>query len=431
MYDGEAENEEAPPMEILRVAAVSGFALWLAACASLPHPPLNVPPRDCPGTSEVTDAVFLIGDAGAVAVSNRGGTDEVELVDPVLLDLAGDVVAASSALGADRTSVVFLGDNIYSRGLQDEGQRGREHGLRVLDAQAASIGPAKGYFIAGNHDWDLQGPRGWDYAVNQSRYFEKRGPRIAMIPPGGCAGPFRADIGDHLRLIFLDIIGWSHAFQFPEQHRPRCGHQTAFDTYYALADEFDHPDGRHVALLTHHPIITTGPHGGHFTWKEHLFPLRDVLGPSWWVPLPIIGSIYPIARLLGVTGTDVSSEVYQRYIRAIDKTSRPGVPMLIAAGHEHSLQLHRDPSGTFYAVSGAGSTSKVNRVREAESLLMGVAEPGYMRLDLHADGSLQLTVFALHRGERRRPVYRACLAEGPPRVGRRLPSPAEETRAPE
>jgi len=406
-------------MEILRAAAVSGSALWLVACASLPAPPVKAPPAECQGTPAVTDTVFLIGDAGAVAVSKGGQTDRVKLVDPVLLNLAGDVAAAASDLGADRTSVVFLGDNIYPRGLQPEGRRGREHGLRVLDALVASIGPARGNFIAGNHDWGLQGPRGWDTVVNQSRFFEARGPRIAMMPPGGCAGPFRVDVGDHLRLIFLDVIGWSHAFQFPDQSRPECRHQTAFDTYYALADEFDRPEGRHVVLLTHHPIITTGPHGGNFTWKEHLFPLRDVLGPNWWIPLPVIGSIYPVARLLGVTGTDVSSEVYQRYIRAIDKTSRPGVPMLIAAGHEHSLQVHSDPSGMFYAVSGAGSKSKVSRVREADTLLMGVAEPGYMRLDLHADGSLQLTVFALHRGERR-PVYRACLADGPPRTGRRF-----------
>jgi hypothetical protein len=417
-------------MEIHRVAAVSVCALWLTACASLPSPPIIAPPPECPDTSQVTHAVFLIGDAGAVAVSRDDPTEAVKLVDPVLLDLAGDVAAAAADLGTDRTSVVFLGDNIYPRGLQREGCRGREHGLRVLEAQIASVGPARGYFIAGNHDWGQQGPRGWDTVVNQRRFFESRGPRIAMMPPGGCAGPVRVDIGEHLRLVFLDVIGWSHAFQFPDENRPRCHYQNALDIYYALADEFDHPDGRHVVLLTHHPIITTGPHGGNFTWKEHLFPLRDVLGPNWWIPLPVIGSIYPIARLLGVTGTDVSSEVYQRYIRAIDKTSRPGVPMLIAAGHEHSLQLHSDPSGMFYAVSGAGSTSRVSRVREADSLLMGVAEPGYMRLDLHADGSLQLTVFALHRGAQRRPVYRACLAEGPPRTGRRLLTPAESERAP-
>jgi hypothetical protein len=401
-------------MRHFRTALVSAFALALASCSSPPEFPAPVPDRICREKSAVTDSIYLIGDAGAVKVKKRDATGAVKLVTPVLIDLAADVLASASDLGPDRTSVVFLGDNVYARGLQQEGTRARERGVRVLTAQIASIGPAKGYFIAGNHDWDMRGPRGWDYVVEQSDFLASYAPRIAMQPPGGCAGPVRVDVGGHLRLIFLDVIGWSHAAQFPDQNRPHCPHQTALDTFMALADEFDHPEGRHVVLLTHNPIITAGPHGGHFTWMEHVFPLRDVFGPNWWIPLPVVGSIYPLARLLGVTGTDVSSEIYQQYIRAIDRASRPRVPMLLAAGHEHSLQVHRDPVGTFYAVSGAGSPSKVNRVRKTDTLLMGLAQPGYMRLDLHTNGSLVLTVFALRRGEKRRPVYRACLAHGPP-----------------
>ena len=53
--------------------------------------------------------------------------------------------------------------------------------------------------------------------------------------------------------------------------------------------EFDHPDGRHVGFAQHHPLITAGPHGGHYTWKQHVFPLMD-FWPNAWIPLPIIGS---------------------------------------------------------------------------------------------------------------------------------------------
>jgi hypothetical protein len=369
----------------------------------------------------VTDTVFLIGDAGDPDVSEDPETGAVEIVDPVLSDLYRDVTASAAALGADRTRVVFLGDNIYPKGLRPEGHSGHDHDLKVLRAQIAAVGPAKTYFIAGNHDWDREGPAGWDHVVDQGRFFEPHGPQVEMLPPAGCAGPSVVDVGDHLRLIFVDVIGWIHAVYNPEEHRrSHCPHMTSKDTYLALADEFDHPDARHVALLTHHPLITTGPHGGYFTWKEHIFPLRDVLGPNWWVPLPVIGSIYPISRWLGVTGTDVSSEVYRRYLRAIDRTSRPGVPILAAAGHEHSLQVHRDASDAFVLVSGAGSSRKIDRVNEAPTTLMGLAEPGYMRLDLHADGSLGLRVLALEGGEPRREVYSACIAEGPARSGRRV-----------
>jgi hypothetical protein len=411
------ENGEVFPMSHFGTTLVSVLALAVASCSSPPGSPVPIPDRVCREKSAVTDSIYLIGDAGAVKTRKRDAAGAVELVAPVLIELAADVLASASDLGPDRTRVVFLGDNVYPRGLQHEGTRGRERGVRVLAAEIASVGPAKGYFIAGNHDWDGRGPRGWEHVVEESDFLASHGPRIAMTPPGGCAGPVRVDVGGYLRLIFLDVIGWSHAARFPEENRPRCSHQTALDIFLTLADEFDHPEGRHVVLLTHNPVITAGPHGGHFTWKEHVFPLRDVFGPNWWIPLPVIGSIYPLARLLGVTSVDVSSEIYQQYIRAIDRASRPRVPMLLAAGHEHSLQVHRDPVGTFYVVSGAGSPSKVDRVRKTDTLLMGLAEPGYMRLDLHENGSLALTVFALHDGEKRRPVYEACLAHGPPSPG--------------
>jgi len=86
--------------------------------------------------------------------------------------------------------------------------------------------------------------------------------------------------------------------------------------------------------------------------------------------------------------------------------------VLVAAGHEHSLQVHRDAVGMFYAVSGAGSTGKINRVEPMDTVLMAEAKPGYMRLDVHAKGALQLEVIAVeHEGTRS--AFQGCIAHGP------------------
>lgn len=126
----------------------------------------------------------------------------------------------------------------------------------------------------------------------------------------------------------------------------------------------------------HHPLLTAGPHGGHYTWKQHIFPLTD-FWPWAWLPLPVIGSAYPLSRQLGVTGTDVSSERYKRDIRGVYRAATPWAPGVFIAGHEHSLQLHRDYTGAYYIMSGAGSANKVDRV-EADELdtvmLAAVAE---------------------------------------------------------
>ena len=121
-------------------------------------------------TAAVTESVYLIGDAGNPELPPENAD---ALVDPVLVDLAADVAASVAPFGADQTAVIYLGDNVYPKGLYPEGHREREHGLRVLEAQVAAIGPAKGYFAAGNHDWDREGPSGWDHIVEQREFFEK------------------------------------------------------------------------------------------------------------------------------------------------------------------------------------------------------------------------------------------------------------------
>ena len=43
-----------------------------------------------------------------------------------------------------------------------------------------------------------------------------------------------------------------------------------------------------------------------------------------------------------------------------------------------------------------------------------ISARGYMRLESHTDGALGLNVYALRDGDRHEPVFRHCLAEGPP-----------------
>ena len=155
-------------------------------------------------------------------------------------------------------------------------------------------------------------------------------------------------------------------------------------------------------------MLTTGPHGGYFTWREHLFPLR-MINPNLWIPLPVIGSIFPLSRMLGVTDTDMMSKNYQDYLRAAKKLFSPGHPTLVAAGHEHSLQVHVDPTGVFHAVSGAGSVKKIDYVRRLHSDLMSLAAPGFMRLDAHPDASLRLHVIALDEAKQPELVYSTCI----------------------
>lgn len=373
--------------------------------------------RRCAGAAAVTHSVFLIGDAGAPSLPLG---DSTALVDPVLRALRADVGDAVARLGTEQVATLFLGDNVYRDGLAPEGHPDRRHGERVLAAQMAASEPARAVFLAGNHDWHIEGPEGWTRALEQRRFLARFEPRVRMLPPGGCAGPETLDVGLYLRFVLIDPIGFGHLADHHDEHVRHCPSRTLIEAFLDLAAEIDHPDGRHLALALHHPLITAGPHGGHFGWKQHLFPLTD-FWPWAWVPMPVLGSVYPLSRQLGVTGTDATSESYARYIQSIYRASRPLLPLLYVGGHEHSLQVHRDLVGAYYLVSGAGSARKVDRVvNDMATAMMATARAGYMRLDVDAEGGLALTVLAIDGdGERATPIYKHCLADGPPRPWRR------------
>jgi len=207
--------------------------------------------------------------------------------------------------------------------------------------------------------------------------------------------------------VFLDV--WAAIAQLDDPEvldhcKPRAGDGRLAEVVDGVLGD---ADGRRAVLVAHPPMLTSGPHGGYFPWREHVFPLR-VFHRDLWIPLPVIGSIFPLARVLGVTDTDMMSPRYQLYIDRLRSLFTPGHPTLVAAGHEHSLQIHIDPTGTFHAVSGAGSVSKVDYVREMKSDLMALAAPGFMRLDTYADSTLRLNVFALEADEPGL-VYSTCI----------------------
>ncbi len=376
-----------------------------------------VPPQACDTAARRTNSVFLIGDAGAPDLPADGSR---ELVDPILKSLHAHVGEQVRALGEEQVAVVFLGDNVYWDGLPVEGHAKRRSRERALEAQIDASAPGGAVFLMGNHDWHIEGEEGWVRVLEQREFLKRFEPRVRNLPPGGYTGPYHLDFGRHLRFVFIDPIGFAHSIDYPEEHQAECSGRTVVEAYYDLAAEFDHTDGRHIALALHHPILTAGPHGGHFGWKQHVFPLTD-FWPWAWFPLPVIGSAYPISRRLGVTGTDRTSEPYEVWVQAIYRASRPRVPSIYVAGHEHSLQVHRDAVGTYYLVSGSGS--KKDRVvdeRKMESLMLAQARHGFMRLDARSDGSLELDVLAVDRDGSEEQLMRHCVADGPPQAsGRR------------
>ncbi len=414
-------NENSPTPWTRRLHALaSGFLLLsLVGCAAhgtkLPPP---IEPSACSAAPRKT-ALFLVGDAGEPSLP-APDDDPGQLVDPVLLALQADVKQALATLPRDQVAVIYLGDNVYQHGLvsgQEEehglppkGHAEREHGEAVLNAQIRAAGDADLFYLLGNHDWNKADPvdrEGLERAQEQGRFLAAHDSRARVFPSPGCAGPAAMDYGVNLRLVFVDVMGWSLISELPEAVPAECRHRTQEEMRDAVRAELARGEDQSIVFMMHHPLRSAGPHGGHYTWKQHIFPLTD-FWPNAWIPLPIIGSAYPISRQMGVTNTDLSHKSYRRMVKFLLDSESPGTPALWAAGHEHSLQVHRDQKGDLHAVSGAASVDKVDRVEDMEGLLIGIAAPGYMRLDEYEDRMLRLGVTALDEDGQPRDIFQVC-----------------------
>jgi hypothetical protein len=371
----------------MRAAVKAAALVWVAAtataCASALEPAVAPTPEAPKDSIEV--AIFLIGDAGSHAYDG----------EPVLQELA----LQSDSLRPVRQFVVFLGDNVYPRGVPPVGHPNREDAERRLAAQVLAIrkGSAQGLLIPGNHDWDRQGRDGWNSIRRQDTLVRRfGGPDVRLAPPGGCPGPDVVDLGRHVRLIALDTEWWLHNDVKPYGDSSPCPTKTNAEVEDSLAGALRDKGRRHAIVLTHHPLRSGGIHGGSFTLGDHIFPLRNF--KRWmWIPLPLIGSLYPFARQMGISNQDVFGGKYRQMRSALERAFQKDPPLVIASGHDHDLQVIRGGrSGITWAnyqlVSGAGILGHASVVRDIEGSLFKREAAGFMRLDVTRDGRVRLSV---------------------------------------
>jgi hypothetical protein len=398
--------------------------------------PPGIEPVGPADAEAIESTVFLIGDAGNPAPE-----------EPVLIALKRQVTEAKG----DRV-ILFLGDNVYPRGLPVEGAPDRSEAERRLLGQM-EVGletKVMTYFVPGNHDWTYMGPTGWDGIKRQSEFIDARGGEyVRMLPKNGCPGPEVVDLGRRVRIILLDSQWWVHEFSKPRDSTSQCATYTekqvvdsmrrAFESaarrdsarealpeakdsvaqaadsakeqepVEAVRDSLDEAKkqatdsleeakdtlvNRHVIVAAHHPIESGGQHGGYFGWQRHLFPLRRLA--SWlWIPLPGIGSIEPIARQEGGTNQDLAGPLYSRMRQEFEKVFADFDPLVYASGHDHDMQVLKGQNATVL-VSGTGIYGHVSPVDYRPNTQFAAAASGFMRLDFLRDGKVRLGVITVN-----------------------------------
>jgi hypothetical protein len=335
---------------------------------------LSAPVLLCAQAEEkITHTIFLIGDGGEPYVEG----------DPI-----GNVVRKMVAASGGETTVLYLGDNVYPKGLTYEGERLREAGEEVLKNQVSWVRglPARAYFIPGNHDWQHWGRKGVDYVINQQRWLDSlKDNRISMAPRDGCPGPFTIALDDRAVLVILDTQWLLHQWDKPGEEGP-CEAKTTADVLNQLHDIFERHKKKRVIIAAHHPLITYGEHGGVFPFKSHLFPLEE-LTHYLYIPLPVLGSLYPVYRKWFGHVQDTAHPLYKEFSLGIQGIMAEYPGSIYSAGHEHALQ-HIVKDSSHFIVSG--SAAKTEFVKKKNHAVFAKDVRGFGIIRSYADGRLSI-----------------------------------------
>lgn len=294
---------------------------------------------------EVSHTVYLVGDAGEPIVNE--GTSCMALLKQHLSD------------AEQNSSVIFLGDNIYPDGMVEESSSFRKNAEKSIGNQLKTLADFKGnvFFIPGNHDWSKWSSDGWDGVKREEEYIEKKLNKGNVFnPDNGCPGPVEIHLNDSVVLVIIDSQWWLHAYDKPYGEKDSCSINNELDFINELTAVIKNNHDKNIIVTGHHPIFSNGNHGGYFRPKDHLFPLTSFF-PKLYVPLPVIGSIYPYYRKRIGHIQDLNNPRYQLLREKLLGAFESHNNLIYAAGHEHNLQYF-EHNKQHYIVSGSGSKTK-------------------------------------------------------------------------
>ncbi len=326
----------------------------------------------------ISQRIVLIGDAGQLTNGKHPVVDAVR--NRIKLD--------------KKTTVIFLGDNLYRNGLPDDQSSTYNASRAVLDSQlsVADSSPAKVYMIPGNHDWQNGSPGGYDAILRQQLYVDFLGKKnVKYYPEDGCPGPVEVDLGNDVVVILFDSQWWIHPYDKPGIESD-CNFKTKDQLVAQIADIASRNSRKLIIIACHHPFKSNGVHGGLFTLKQHIFPFTDIF-QSAYIPLPVIGSIYPIARSVFGTPQDLKHPNYADMADRISTAVKAVAPNVIfVAGHEHNLQHIKD-SSYHYIISGGGC--KDQRVSKSKKSLFTTESMGFTVLEVSKNKTVNANFYTV------------------------------------
>lgn len=341
---------------------------FINACATFKRQYDSTGSQNTYPNKEIAHSFYLIGDAGIAG--NSKSSQAVKAFESELLK------------ASENSTVVFLGDNIYPKGLPRKGDKGRKLAESQLNAQIGAVKNFKGktIFIPGNHDWYSNGLKG---LKRQEKYIEDALGKNTFLPENGCPIE-KVKISDSIVMIVIDTEWYLTNWDKHPTINDDCEIKSRFAFFEELEDLIKKARGKTTIIAMHHPMFTNGPHGGQYSFNSHL------------KPIPVLGTLKNILRKTsGVSPADLQNKKYNAFKKRIVTLAQENDKTLFVSGHEHSLQyLIKDNIPQI--VSGSGSkTSATLNIKDAFS----ASEKGFARLDVFIDGSSVVRFYSADKDE--------------------------------
>ena len=329
--------------------------------------------------------IFLIGDTGNISRHKP---------DAVLETLKAHINKEQNS------AIVFLGDNIYPRGLPPVGHLLRKEAEATLNAYKESLKDYHGkvVFISGNHDWNKGRKDGYEYVLRQEKYLENLFGKNVFLPSNGCPGPSVVQINPEVCLVLINTQWWLQPGFKPIGPQYGCRVASENDFFDDLVKVLD--DNRHKRIIVagHSPVYSYAIHGGRYKFRHHLFPFT-IYHQKAYVPLPFIGSILPLYRKYFGAKEDIAHPRYRRLRNKLKEIFEEYSGLIYASGHEHNLQ-HITKNQNHFIVSGAGSKLKYV-LKSGKNLQFGMKAKGFFKIRFESDGSAIASVWVLDAGEKK------------------------------
>ncbi|OEK07814.1 phosphoesterase [Flavivirga aquatica] len=340
-----------------KISSAFFVILLLNACATYnPHYKEANINSDFP-EKEIVHSFYLIGDAG---------NSPLRTPSNALKAFKKELNKASK-----HSTVLFLGDNIYPKGLPNKSDEGRAFAEHQLNEQVGVVKDFKGktIFIPGNHDWYNGGLKG---LKRQEKYVENKLGKNTFLPENGCPIE-RVKISDDIVLIVIDSEWYLTDWNKHPTINDDCEIKTRTKFFDELEGEIKKARGKTTLIAIHHPMFSNGSHGGQYSFESHM------------KPLPVLGTLKNVIRKAGgVTIVDIQNKLYNTFRKRIITLAQENDKTIFVSGHDHNLQ-YIVQDNLPQIVSGAGSKETPTRNVGGGQFSYGAS--GYARLDIFKDGS--------------------------------------------